>query len=69
MTFRSPPSLKEKPFAIVTDPINEKAKSFYESFGFVALESGRCSSPWKQSRLTSFEQQTRLPFTMGKMLY
>jgi predicted N-acetyltransferase YhbS len=28
-------------FAVVTDPINEKAKSFYESFGFVALESGR----------------------------
>ncbi len=27
-------------FAVVTDPINEKAKSFYESFGFIAL-SGR----------------------------
>lgn len=27
--------------AVVTDPINEKAKSFYESFGFITLESGR----------------------------
>ena len=28
-------------FAVVTDPINEKARSFYERFGFVNLESGR----------------------------
>jgi predicted GNAT family N-acyltransferase len=28
-------------FAVVTDPINEKAKSFYQSFGFIILESGR----------------------------
>jgi GNAT superfamily N-acetyltransferase len=28
-------------FAVVTDPINEKARKFYESFGFVSLESGR----------------------------
>lgn len=28
-------------FAVVTDPINAKAKDFYESFGFITLESGR----------------------------
>ncbi|MES1181926.1 MAG: GNAT family N-acetyltransferase [Flavobacterium sp.] len=28
-------------FAVVTDPINAKAKSFYESFGFITLQSGR----------------------------
>lgn len=28
-------------FAVVTDPINENAKRFYESFGFINLESGR----------------------------
>lgn len=28
-------------FAVVTDPINEKARKFYESFGFISLESGR----------------------------
>ena len=27
--------------AIVTDPINEKARSFYQSFGFISLASGR----------------------------
>ncbi len=27
--------------AVVTDPINEKARKFYEGFGFVSLESGR----------------------------
>ena len=27
--------------AVVTDPINEKARAFYESFGFISLESGR----------------------------
>lgn len=28
-------------FAVVTDPINEKAANFYQSFGFIKLESGR----------------------------
>jgi GNAT superfamily N-acetyltransferase len=28
-------------FEVVTDPINEKARKFYESFGFISLESGR----------------------------
>jgi len=28
-------------WAVVTDPINEKARAFYESFGFISLESGR----------------------------
>lgn len=28
-------------FAVVTDPINEKVRNFYESFGFISLESGR----------------------------
>lgn len=32
-------------WAVVTDPINEKAKAFYESFGFVSLESGRMFIP------------------------
>ena len=30
---------------VVTDPINEKARRFYESFGFISLESGRMSIP------------------------
>jgi GNAT superfamily N-acetyltransferase len=28
-------------WAVVTDPIHEKARAFYESFGFISLESGR----------------------------
>lgn len=28
-------------FAVVTDPINEKAGDFYKNFGFIQLESGR----------------------------
>jgi GNAT superfamily N-acetyltransferase len=28
-------------WAVVTDPINEKARAFYEGFGFISLESGR----------------------------
>lgn len=28
-------------WAVVTDPINEIARKFYSSFGFIALESGR----------------------------
>jgi len=31
--------------AVVTDPINEKAVKFYESFGFTSLESGRMFIP------------------------
>jgi ribosomal protein S18 acetylase RimI-like enzyme len=31
--------------AVVTDPINEKARAFYESFGFISLESGRMFIP------------------------
>lgn len=32
-------------WAVVTDPINDKARSFYESFGFISLESGRMFIP------------------------
>ena len=28
-------------FAVVTDPINDKARKFYEDFGFISLEGGR----------------------------
>ena len=28
-------------WAVVTDPLNEKARAFYKSFGFISLESGR----------------------------
>jgi GNAT superfamily N-acetyltransferase len=28
-------------WAVGTDPINEKARTFYENFGFISLESGR----------------------------
>lgn len=31
--------------AVVTDPISEKARAFYESFGFISLESGRMFIP------------------------
>lgn len=31
--------------AVVTDPINEKARNFYKSFGFITLESGRMFIP------------------------
>lgn len=31
--------------AVVTDPINEKARAFYEVFGFISLESGRMFIP------------------------
>jgi ribosomal protein S18 acetylase RimI-like enzyme len=31
--------------AVVTDPINEKARAFYEAFGFISLESGRMFIP------------------------
>ena len=27
--------------AVVTDPINDKARKFYEDFGFISLEGGR----------------------------
>jgi|SRR5690606_2739509 len=32
-------------WAVVTDPINDKARSFYESFGFISLGSGRMFIP------------------------
>lgn len=32
-------------WAVVTDPINEKAEAFYEDFGFISLESGRMFIP------------------------
>jgi len=32
-------------WAVVTDPINEKARAFYERFGFISLESGRMFIP------------------------
>lgn len=31
--------------AVVTDPINNKAAAFYESFGFISLERGRMFIP------------------------
>jgi ribosomal protein S18 acetylase RimI-like enzyme len=31
--------------AVATDPINEKARAFYKSFGFISLESGRMFIP------------------------
>jgi len=31
--------------AVVTDPINEKARRFYDGFGFISLESGRMFIP------------------------
>lgn len=31
--------------AVVTDPINEKARAFYAAFGFISLESGRMFIP------------------------
>ncbi len=32
-------------WAVVTDPINDKARAFYGSFGFIPLESGRMFIP------------------------
>lgn len=32
-------------WAVVTDPINQKARTFYEGFGFISLESGRMFIP------------------------
>lgn len=32
-------------WAVVTDPINEKARTFYEGFGFISLETGRMFIP------------------------
>jgi GNAT superfamily N-acetyltransferase len=40
-------------WAVVTDPINEKARAFYEGFGFVSLESGRMFIPMETIK-TSF---------------
>ena len=41
--------------AVVTDPINEKARVFYESFGFISLESGRMFIPMETIK-ASFPQ-------------
>ena len=32
-------------WAVVTDPINEKVRAFYEGFGFISLENGRMFIP------------------------
>jgi predicted N-acetyltransferase YhbS len=32
-------------WAVVTDPIDDKARRFYESFGLISLESGRMFIP------------------------
>lgn len=42
-------------WAVVTDPINEKARVFYESFGFISLESGRMFIPMETIK-ASFPQ-------------
>lgn len=31
--------------AVVTDPIHDEARTFYKSFGFISLESGRMFIP------------------------
>jgi ribosomal protein S18 acetylase RimI-like enzyme len=41
-------------WAVVTDPINGKAKAFYESFGFVSLESGRMFLPMATIKASLF---------------
>lgn len=38
--------------AVVTDPINEKARTFYQSFGFTSLESGRMFIPMETIRVS-----------------
>ena len=37
-------------WAVVTDPLNEKAAGFYEGFGFISLESGRMFIPMETIR-------------------
>jgi len=37
-------------WAVVTDPINEKARVFYEGFGFISLQSGRMFIPMETIR-------------------
>ncbi|MEO6106563.1 MAG: GNAT family N-acetyltransferase [Cyclobacteriaceae bacterium] len=39
-------------WAVVTDPINEKALEFYQSFGFISLESGRMFIPMETIKLS-----------------
>jgi len=39
-------------WAVVTDPINEKARAFYESFGFISLESGRMFIPMETIKVS-----------------
>ena len=40
--------------AVVTDPINGKARRFYESFGFISLESGRMFIPMDTIKASIF---------------
>jgi ribosomal protein S18 acetylase RimI-like enzyme len=37
-------------WAVVTDPINKKARAFYEGFGFISLENGRMFIPMQTVR-------------------
>lgn len=41
-------------WAVVTDPLNEKAKEFYGSFGFIPLESGRMFLPMETIKASLF---------------
>lgn len=41
-------------WAVVTDPINEKARAFYESFGFISLERGRMFIPMETIKASFF---------------
>jgi GNAT superfamily N-acetyltransferase len=40
--------------AVVTDPINKKAREFYEEFGFISLESGRMFIPMETIKASLF---------------
>lgn len=37
-------------WAVATDPINKKARAFYEGFGFISLENGRMFIPMQTVR-------------------
>lgn len=41
-------------WAVVTDPLNEKARQFYGSFGFISLESGRMFLPMETIKASLF---------------
>ena len=40
--------------AVVTDPINEKTRAFYDGFGFISLESGRMFIPMETIKASVF---------------